>query len=89
MKLIAASTLSVRWNFTAPPGVTTIIVILIAGFLDSKKEPTLRQIYHYQFLGWEDQTSPSGKLLRFMDEINECYETKCPPDSGPILVHCS
>lgn len=53
------------------------------------KDAAARHIYHYQFLGWEDQTSPSGQLLNYMDEINTCYETKCPSNSGPIVVHCS
>lgn len=60
-----------------------------ASFLEDNKEPVVRHIYHYQFLGWEDQTSPSGQLLSYMEDINECYENKCPSNSGPIVVHCS
>ncbi|KAI6190164.1 hypothetical protein M3Y97_00087100 [Aphelenchoides bicaudatus] len=59
-------------------------------FVDDPNDvPVVRRLYQYQFLGWEDQTSPSGQLLRFMDEINLCVERKSLPDTGPVIVHCS
>jgi tyrosine-protein phosphatase non-receptor type 11 len=48
------------------------------------------EIYHYQFVSWEDQQScPSNSLLAYLDDINECLQTKCSPNCGPMVVHCS
>lgn len=56
---------------------------------DKNESSSVRQIFQYQFLGWEDQSCPSGLLLNYLEDINTCVETKVPPDSGPIIVHCS
>ncbi|KAI6237300.1 hypothetical protein M3Y95_00250500 [Aphelenchoides besseyi] len=49
----------------------------------------LRELYHYQFLGWEDNGCPSRSLLQYLEEVNDCMDKKAPKDCGPLVVHCS
>lgn len=50
-----------------------------------------RRIYHYQYIGWPDHGCPTdaGEVLNFIERWNECAKHNCPPDMGPIVVHCS
>jgi len=48
-------------------------------------------IYHYQFLGWLDNSCPSNSVLLFLDEVNRKLEETGigRPQQLPVVVHCS
>ena len=50
-----------------------------------------RTVYHYQYTGWPDHGCPQnpGAVLNFVDAWNACALRHCPPDAGPVIVHCS
>jgi protein tyrosine phosphatase len=62
-----------------------------------------RNIYHQQFLAWEDNCCPSDSVLLFLDDVNRKLEeiagevsNKDPPlealgpaPTPPVVVHCS
>ncbi|CAD5224310.1 unnamed protein product [Bursaphelenchus okinawaensis] len=80
----------VRLNREESKGEYVVRQLELAYLKKGESIPTaVRHVYHYQFLAWEDNGCPSDAVLIFMEEINRCAVPRCPPDCGPMLVHCS
>lgn len=49
-----------------------------------------REIYHYQFLGWEDNGCPSNSILIFLEGVNKGLARHCDLQhrNEPVVVHC-
>lgn len=54
------------------------------------KDGVARQVFHFQFLGWEDNGCPSTSILHFLEEVDRCVEANQKSSILiPVIVHCS